>query len=80
LSLPPATEREKLSRADGGIWYMSEERKIEIRVRERNDKVEIIIDDKELVDYLYDWAEDWEIEFDTDVPDRPLLVIKFYIR
>jgi len=57
-----------------------ERRKIEAYVIERNDKVEIIIDDKELVDYLIDWAEDWEVRFDTDKPDRPLLVIKFYIR
>jgi hypothetical protein len=49
-------------------------------VIERNDKVEIIIDDKELVDYLIDWAEDWEVRFDTDKPDRPLLVIKFFVR
>ena len=60
---------------------MSEERrKIEAYVIERNDKVEIVIDDKELVDYLIDWADDWEIHFDTDKPERPLLVIKFYIR
>jgi len=57
-----------------------ERRKIEAYVIERNDKVEIIIDDKELVDYLIDWAEDWEVRFDTDKPDRPLLVIKFWIR
>jgi len=57
-----------------------EERTINVRVIERNDKVEIIIDDKELVEYIYDWFDDYEIYFDRDNPERPLLVIKFYSR
>ena len=57
-----------------------EERTINVRVVERNDKVEIIIDDKELVEYIYDWFDDYEIYFDRDNPERPLLVIKFYSR
>jgi len=57
-----------------------EERIINVRVVERNDKVEIIIDDKDLVEYIYDWFDDYEIYFDRDNPKRPLLVIKFYLR
>jgi len=57
-----------------------EERTINVRVVERNDKVEIIIDDKELVEYVYDWADDWEIEFNMDNPEKPLLIIKFFLR
>ena len=57
-----------------------EERTINVRVIERNDKVEIIIDEKELVEYIYDWFDDYEIYFDRDNPERPLLVIKFYSR
>jgi len=57
-----------------------EERTINVRVIEKSDKVEIVIDDKELVEYIHDWFNDYEIHFDTDVPDRPLLIIKFYLR
>jgi len=57
-----------------------EERIINVRVVERNDKVEIIIDDKELVEYIYDWFDNYEIYFNIDNPERPLLVIKFYSR
>jgi len=59
---------------------VSERRKIEAYVIERNDKVEIIIDDKDLVEYVYDWADDWEVEFDTNNPEKPLLIIKFFLR
>jgi len=58
----------------------NEERTINVRVVERSDKVEIIIDDKELVEYIYDWFDDYEIYFNIDNPERPLLVIKFYSR
>jgi hypothetical protein len=56
------------------------EREIKVKVKEKSNKVEIIIDDKDLVEYIHDWFDDYEIYFDTDVPDRPLLVIKFYLR
>jgi len=59
---------------------IKEERIINVRVIERNDKIEIIIDDKDLVEYIYDWFDDYEIYFDKDNLERPLLVIKFYIR
>ena len=59
---------------------MSEKRKIKAYVIERNDKVEIIIDDKDLVEYVYDWADDWEVEFNMDNPEKPLLIIKFFLR
>jgi len=57
-----------------------EERIINVRVVERSDKVEIIFDDKDLVKYVYDWADDWEIEFDMNNPEKPLLIIKFFLR
>ena len=57
-----------------------EERTINVRVVERSDKVEIIFDDKDLVEYVYDWADDWEVEFDTNNPEKPLLIIKFFLR
>ena len=56
-----------------------EEKMISAKMIKKGDKVEIVIDD-EIVEYLYDWAEDWEMHFDTDKPDRPLLVIKFFVR
>jgi hypothetical protein len=59
---------------------IKEERIINVRVVERNDKVEIIIDDKDLVEYIYDWFDDYEIYFDKDNLEKPLLVIKFYSR
>jgi hypothetical protein len=59
---------------------IKEERTINVRVVERNDKVEIIIDDKDLVEYIYDWFDDYEIYFDKDNSEKPLLVIKFYSR
>jgi len=59
---------------------IKEERTINVRVVERNDKVEIIIDDRDLVEYIYDWFDDYEIHFNIDDPERPLLVIKFYSR
>jgi len=59
---------------------MSEKRKIKAYVIERNDKVVIIIDDKDLVEYVYDWADDWEIEFNMDNPEKPQLIIKFFLR
>ena len=59
---------------------MSEKRKIKAYAIERSDKVVIIIDDKDLVEYVYDWADDWEVEFDTDNPEKPLLIIKFFMR
>ena len=55
---------------------MSEKRKIEAYIIERSDKVVIIIDDKDLVEYVYDWADDCEVEFDTDNHEKPLLTIK----
>jgi len=57
-----------------------EEKIINARVVKKDDKIEIIIDDYKLVGYLYDWAEEWEVKFDTDRPDKPLLVIKFFVR
>jgi len=59
---------------------IKEERIINVRVVERNDKVEIIIDDRDLVEYIYDWFDDYEIHFNIDDLERPLLVIKFYSR
>ena len=58
----------------------NEERTINVRVVERSDKVEIIFDDKDLVEYVYDWADDWEVEFNMDNPEKPLLIIKFFMR
>ena len=56
-----------------------EEKMISAKMIKKGDKVEIVIDD-EIVEYLYDWAEEWEIHFDVDSPSRPLLVIKFFVR
>jgi len=71
------SEREVSEMSDKMI---KEERIINVRVVERNDRVEIIIDDKDLVEYIYDWFDDYEIHFNIDDPERPLLVIKFYSR
>ena len=60
---------------------MSEwEKKLEGYVKKKGDKVEIVITDYILVEYLHSWAEDWEIHFDTDNPNKPLHVIKFFVR
>jgi hypothetical protein len=56
-----------------------EEKMINAKMIKKGDKVEIVIDD-EIVEYLYDWAEEWEVKFDVDKPERPLLVIKFFVR
>jgi len=57
---------------------MSEEKKVDVVVTETDTKIIVVIKDYELAEYLMENSEDWELYFDTDVKERPLLVIKFY--
>ena len=59
---------------------MEIEVKEKIKFVKKNNKFEIIISDYDLVEYLLNNVDDYEIEFDTNVPDRPILVIKFYLK
>ena len=57
---------------------MSEEKKVDVVITETDTKIIVVIKDYELAEYLMEHSEDWELYFDTDVKERPLLVIKFY--
>jgi hypothetical protein len=55
------------------------EKEVKARVIEKTNEIEIVVLDYDLAEKLYEKLDDYEIIIDTDVPDRPILVIKFHL-